>query len=98
MKCEVESQDLTTSTLVHLEAEVPSRLTEAVTRTNISGRAQTYTLLINIIDQLCGSTSRWRELLKKTEEGDGPITKKYPEDIHVGWVENAWPIPDDLEK
>ena len=49
-----------------------------------------------IIDHLCESTSRWRELLKKTQESEGPIMKKYLQDIHVGWGENAWAISEDL--
>ena len=41
-----------------------------------------------VIDHLC-ETSRWRELLKKTQESDGPIMKAYLQDIHVGWGETA---------
>ena len=42
-----------------------------------------------IIDKFCESTGRWRELLKKTQESDGPIAKKCLQDTHVGWGENA---------
>ena len=49
-----------------------------------------------IIDHICESPSRWRELLKKTQESEGPIMKKYLQDIHVGWGENAWTISEDL--
>ena len=50
-----------------------------------------------IIGHLCESTSRWRELLKKTQESDGPIVKQYLLDIHVGWGENAWTIAEHLD-
>ena len=42
-----------------------------------------------IIDHLRESTSRWRDLLKKTQESEGPIMKEYLQDIHVGWGESA---------
>ena len=50
-----------------------------------------------IIDHLCESTSRWCELVKKTQESEGPIVKKYLQDIHVGRGENAWTFSGDLE-
>ena len=51
-----------------------------------------------IADHLCESTGRWRELLKKTQESDGPITKEYLKDIHVGFGDNAWTIAEESEK
>ena len=50
-----------------------------------------------MIDRLCASTSRWHELLEKIQESGGPVTKKYPKDIHVGFGDSAWTIPEDLE-
>ena len=50
-----------------------------------------------IIDHLCESTGRWRELLKRAQESEGPITKKYLQDIHMGLGENTWTIAEDLE-
>ena len=42
-----------------------------------------------IVDHLCELTGRWRELLKKTQESGGPITKEYLKDIHAGFGDNA---------
>ena len=50
-----------------------------------------------IIDHLCESTGRLRELLNKTQESDGPITKAYLQDIHVGFGGKAWTVAEDLE-
>ena len=50
-----------------------------------------------VIDHLCASTSRWRELLKKTQESEGLIMRKCLLDIHVDWGENKWTISEDLE-
>ena len=50
-----------------------------------------------IVDDLCESPSRWRELLKQIQESDGPITKANLKDIHVGVGDNARMIAEDLE-
>ena len=50
-----------------------------------------------IMYRLCTSTGRWRELLKKTQESDGPITKAYLQDVRVGFGESARTIAEDVE-